>query len=95
MASNQCIIDDSYCVAMGNYFKRQGEQLDKMISDYIEVVKSVRDSAITKGSVHDTLTSYITYAEKMKGKIGTLSQNAQSQVGKFLSRVDDADQYLF
>lgn len=95
MASNQCIIDDSYCVAMGNYFKRQGERLDVMISDYVAALKTVRDTAITKGDVHVVLDAYIDYAEKMKDKIGAISNNAQAHVTKFQSKVDEADQYLF
>ncbi len=95
MASNQCIIDDSYCVAMGNYFKRQGDRLDQMISDYVAALKTVRDTAITKGDVHAVLDAYVDYAEKMKDKVGVISNNAQAHVTKFLSKVDEADQYLF
>lgn len=95
MASKQCIIDDSYCVAMGNYFKRQGEHLDQMISDYVATLKTVRDTAITKGDVHIVLDAYIDYAEKMKDKVGSISDNAQSHITKFLAKVDEADQYLF
>ena len=95
MASNQCIIDDSYCMAMGNYFKRQGERLDVMISDYVAALKMVRDTAITNGDVHVVLDAYIDYAEKMKDKIGSISNNALAHVTKFQSKVDEADQYLF
>ena len=95
MASNQCIIDDSYCVAMGNYFKRQGERLDQMIADYVAALKNVRDTAITNGDVHVVLDAYIDYAEKMKDKLGVISNNAQAHVTKFLAKVDETDQYLF
>ena len=95
MASDQCIIDDAYCTAMGTYFKRQGERLDQMVEDYIAVLKTIRDTGVTKGDIHTVLEGYITYAEKMKAKIGTISENAQSLVNKFLTRVDETDQYLF
>lgn len=95
MASNQCIIDDAYCTAMGAYFKSQGNRLDQMVEDYIAVLKTIRDTGITKGDVHTVLEAYITYTEKMKTKIGMISENAQSQVNKFLVKVDEADQYLF
>jgi len=95
MASGQCIIDDSYCVEMGNYFKKQGERIDQMISDYIKELIKVRDSAITKGDVHDVLKDYIAYAETMKEKVGVISDNAQAIVTKFISKVDETDQYLF
>lgn len=95
MASNQCIIDDSYCVAMGNYFKRQGERLNQMIVDYVAALKTVRDTAIIDGDVHIVLDAYIDYAEKMKDKLDVISNNAQSHVTKFLTKVDETDQYLF
>ena len=30
MASNELIIDDDYCNAMGEYFVKQGEEIDKL-----------------------------------------------------------------
>ena len=95
MASNQCIIDDQYCIAMGKYFKDQGDQLDQMISDYIAVMEFVRMFGIRDGEVHDAMDEYVAHAKKLKDKFGDISQNAQSQVNKFLAQVDKADQYLF
>lgn len=95
MANNQCIIDDAYCAAMGTYFKRQGDRLDQMVEEYIAVLKTIRDTGVTKGDIHTVLEGFITYAEKMKSKIGAISESTQSQVNKFLTRVDEADQYLF
>lgn len=95
MASNQCIIDDEYCTAMGEYFKKQGENLDKMVSDYVSALQTVRNKAIKKGEVADALDSFIDYAEKLKEQMGIISENAQAHVNKFLEQVDEADQYLF
>ena len=95
MASNQCIIDDEYCKKMGTYFKTQGETLDKMVSDYVSVLKTTRRKGIKKGEVADALDSFIDYAERLKEQIGIISDNAQAQVTNFLTRVDEADQYLF
>ena len=38
MASNELIIDDDYCNAMGEYFVKQGEEIDKLIMDYINIL---------------------------------------------------------
>ncbi len=95
MASNQCIIDDAYCTQMGVFFKQQGNRLDQMIEDYIAVLITIKDTGVVKGDIHTVLEGYITYAEKMKTKVGVISENAQSQINKFLVKVDDADQYLF
>lgn len=95
MANNQCIIDDEYCAAMGSYFKEQGAQLDKMISEYIAIMKLAQAFGTRSGEVHDAMGEYIECAEKLKGKFGPISKNAQSQINQFLKRVDEADQYLF
>ena len=95
MASNQCVIDDEYCSKMGRYFKKQGETLDKMISDYVDLLKIVKNTAIQEGDVAKALDSFIEYAEQMTGKIGVISNSAQIQVKDFLARIDEADQYLF
>ena len=95
MATNQCVIDDTYCLSMGNYCKVQGERIEKMLEDYLAVLNTVRAGAIMKGQVHEVLDAYIEYAQKMKGNVGLLSQNAQAQITKFLNKVDETDQYLF
>ena len=46
-------------------------------------------------NVAKALDSFIEYAKQMKGKIGVISNSAQVQVTNFLSKVDEADQYLF
>lgn len=95
MANSECIIDDAYCTRMGAYFKAQGETLDQMVVDYLAVIRAVRSEAITKGDVAKSLDIYIDYAKKLQNQIGMVSASAQSQVSGFLSRVDEADKYLF
>ena len=51
MASNELIIDDDYCRAMGSYFTKQGEELDQLIVDYISILQDVKNKGITSGDV--------------------------------------------
>lgn len=95
MASNELIIDDEYCKAMGTYFTKQGQQLDQMISDYVAILQDVRNKAIVSGDVAKALSAYISYAEKLKKQIGNISTSASNQINSFLTKVDAADQYLF
>lgn len=46
MASNELIIDDDYCRAMGSYFTKQGEELDQLIVDYISILQDVKIRAL-------------------------------------------------
>ena len=45
--------------------------------------------------VAKALKSYIGYASRMKKQIQEISDIAQKETDKFLSSVDDADQYIF
>lgn len=95
MASNELIVDDDYCKSMGEYFTRQGEQLDEIISEYISILNTVKSNAITSGQVSNALGTYISYVEKLNKQIGNISVSAKSSIANFLSQVDAADQYLF
>lgn len=95
MATNELIVDDDYLKSMGTYFVKQGEQLDKLISEYISVLKEVKSKAIVSGDVANALNAYITYAEKLNKQIGNVSTSAKKQIDNFVAKIDAADQYLF
>lgn len=95
MASNSTIIDDEYCTAMGAYFIKQGQQLDETVSNYISALQAARTGAIKGGDVANALDAYIDYAEKLRNQIGIISNDAKAHITAFLSKVDEADQFLF
>lgn len=95
MASNELIIDDDYCKAMGSYFVKQGEQMDKLIVDYIAILQELKSKGIVSGDVSKALSTYITYVQKLNKQIGSISKTAKQQTDNFLTRVDAADKYLF
>lgn len=95
MASNELIIDDDYCKAMGAYFVKQGEQMDKLVTDYVSILEEVKNKAIISGDVSKALNTYITYVKKMDKQIGCISTPAKTEIDNFLARVDSEDQYLF
>lgn len=95
MASKDLIIDDDFCKAMGTYFVKKGEEMDQMVSDYISTLQDVRNKGIVSGDVATALSSYISYASRLKKQIGIISSDVNKQIDSFLARVDDADQYLF
>ena len=95
MASKELIIDDDFCKAMGTYFVKKGEEMDQMIADYIAALQNVRNKGIVSGDVATALSSYISYASRLKKQIGNISSDLNKKIDSFLTRVDDADQYLF
>lgn len=95
MASNELIIDDDFCRAMATYFEKQGESMDKLIAEYITILKDVKSDGIVSGDVADALSTFISYAEKLDKQIGKVSTSLKTQIDRFLERVDSEDQYLF
>lgn len=95
MASKDLIIDDDFCKSMGSYFVKKGEEMDQLITDYISILQDVRNKGIVSGDVATALSSYISYASKLKKQIGNISSDVNNKINSFLARVDDADQYLF
>lgn len=95
MANKQLIIDDDYCRALGDFFVKQGEHMDGVIAEYVSILQEIKNSAITSGDVSNALGEYISYAQKLNDQIGNISITAKTHIDKFLTSVDDADQYLF
>ena len=95
MASQDLIIDDDFCEALGQYFVKKGEELDLKISDYIAVLQDLRKKGIVSGDVAAALSSFISYASILKKQIGSISSDTNKQISNFLSQIDAADKYLF
>lgn len=95
MASKELIIDDEYCKQMGSYCVQKGEELDGMVNKYIEALTYARRHAIVGGDVAEALNIYIDYAACLKKEIGLISNDVNKQITDYLSRVDEADKYLF
>lgn len=95
MASKELIIDDDFCKKMGAYFVKKGEEIDQMVSDYIVILQDVKKNGIVSGEVANALSSYISHASRLKKQIGNISTGVNKQINSFLTRIDDADQFLF
>lgn len=95
MASNELIIDDDYCRAMGEYFAKQGEKMDILVTEYISILQNIKNKAITSGDVSEALSAYIDCVKKLDNQIGDISESTKIQINSFLARVDLEDRYLF
>lgn len=95
MIENPCVIDDEECGAVLQYAVDQGDRLDQMVSAYVSRLQAVKNSAIIKGTAHDSLEVFLGYAEKLQNQIGNISKDVRAQVLDFQTRVSEADQYSF
>lgn len=95
MANSELIVDDEYCKKMGEYFASQGEQIDKCITDYVNILNKIKNAAIVSGETSKALATYISKAAQLKGQIKAVSSIAQSTANSFVTKVDKEDKYLF
>lgn len=95
MANKELIVDDEYCKKMGEYFKSQGEQIDKCISEYLSIMNNIKNAAIVRGDTNSALATYISKTSQLKGQILSLSSSAKTMTETFVRNIDVEDQYLF
>lgn len=95
MANGNLMVDDEYCQNMGNYLQKKGCELDRIVTEYINILQEINNTAIMNGETAEVLSQYIECCRKLEGKITYLSNVANQTVTQFLSDVDTADDYLF
>lgn len=95
MAGRELIVDDEYCREIGNYFLKQGELLNKNISLYINILRKIKNNAITKGTTANALAEYIAQAEKLNAQIQQVSETAKREADAFSAQIDEVDQFWF
>ena len=95
MAGTELIVDDEFCKAMGEYYVKQGERLDQVLSKYLTILNDIQKKGIKKGEVAEALSMYITLSKKLCKQFENVSSVTKTHVTNFLSKIDSADQYLF
>ena len=95
MAGKELQVDDDYCKAMGNYYEKEGQEIESFLTEYVSILERIKKNAIKKGEVSNTLSTYITYAKKLRGQVTAISKDAKNQTGKYIDAIDEADKYLF
>ena len=88
-------IDDVYCKTMGEYLKKEAQELDNFINDYICILKEIKCKAIITGKVANALDMYIACASRMQNQFGIRAYQTKNQIAKFLAKIDEADEYLY
>lgn len=95
MEEVQLIVDDQYCQEMGRFFKNKGEKLNQIVTEYVQILQEIRDSAIMEGEIATVLSQYIDCCKQLEGQIRVLSTTIDGTITRFLLSVDEADDYLF
>lgn len=95
MAAENLIVDDEYLQSMSDHIGGQGEKINSAINEYINILKEVREISVLSGDLSEAWDMYISHAEMLSGEIGEITQLTQNQLGNFITRINEADTYVF
>ena len=95
MTKNELIIDDDYCNELGNLIKARGAHVEYTLTEYIKIMEDIKNSGIISGDVADALQLYIEYTSRLKNNVGKIADSISEETTEFLTKIDEADQYLF
>ena len=89
------IIDDEYVHAVGDLCKTKGEELEKLLDSYVQILSEIENEAISKGEISNTLTIYKGYVKKLNDGLSFVSSNVNAVCSGFITDINTADDYLF
>lgn len=95
MATNDLIVDDEYCKAMGDYFVRVGKDLDGIILDYINILQDVYKAGVKSGEIHLALRIFLMTVRQLKNKTGQTSDQIHADIDTFVNAIDKLDKFKF
>lgn len=89
--SKGLIVDDDSFKGIGKYCLQQGKSLEKSLSEYVRIMKSVQQAGITKGKTAEALQAYISYVEFLQKKVYEASSDVNKAVNTFLTDINNID----
>ena len=91
---NLVVADEEYAKlkeALGAF----GDAAEEQITEYLRVIASVCDAAITDGDTAENLKAFAICARDIMGKAKELTGYMQSSCDALLGSIDQADEYLY
>ena len=85
------IVDDDSYKDVGKYCLQQGSNLEKNLTEYIRIMKNVKQAGITNGKTSEALQTYIAYVELLQKKIDEASADINKAVNTFLTDINNTD----
>lgn len=95
MAGTVLKFEDEYVNGTGKHILEQMTELDEGYSNYINIMKAIRDDGLMEGETATALEAYIEYASYLCTKIKCLGECVDTTCREFVDEVNEKDQYLF
>ena len=91
----EIIFSDEFAEEVGSLLLTEAAELNKAINAYITILKKIRETGIKEGTTAKALDAFITEVETLKGQYELLGQSANLYCGNCISKIDEADEYLY
>lgn len=94
MASDLIVVDEYY-KEIGSYFRKRGDDFEKIGKEYIRSLKRIKAQGICSGETAEALDAYIVLASKLNECSGMIGKSVETMMNSFISNIDVKDRYLF
>lgn len=88
-------IDDDYINMQAKLIADWTCDLQKGIDKYTSILNHILEDAIMEGATADALMSFVEYVENLKDIVKDMGEETKGMCLVFLSKIDEADSYLY
>ncbi len=71
------------------------EQIESILDRYLDIMKTASSAGAVSGEAAEALRSYVAEAEGLRGIVSKTDASHSAAIRSFLSRIDEADSFLY
>lgn len=95
MNERDLIVQDEFITGSAAKCKNCGEQLEQIVTRYVEILETILKDSIQSGDFAEALQLFAESAAAMKGTITANSNQIDYDLRSYITAINEADQYLF
>ena len=91
---NLIVVDDEYH-SLSTAYKGYGTAFEDVYQQYVAILNTILQNAITSGDVYENLSSFASSAKILEGQFQQAVDLLAQYCDSFVSGVDSADQFVY
>ena len=88
------VVDEDFS-ASASRTQAAAEQIESILDRYLAIMKTASSAGAVSGETAEALSSYVAEAESLRGILSQIDASHSAQIQSFLSRIDEADSFLY
>ena len=89
------IISDTEYEDFASKAKNTSAIAEEQLSEYMDILKTILDNAVTHGNIYNCLTLFYEKATKLQEFVKPLGVDLNTSATEYLAEIDNEDQYLY